>query len=90
MNATHQKEIVEIKTPPQLANRQFNAEAVDKDGNILFCRVTYNHSTRGTWTAILGTPGGLFLPLDRVPNIRTARWVKLTKMGQCVVEDGRE
>jgi len=70
-------------------NRQWNAEAIDTAGNVLFCRVTYNHSTRGTWEAALVKPDGTFERLSRVPNIRTARWPKVTLIGQCVIEDGR-
>lgn len=89
--------ITDPPTPDALKNAHptmwahWNCEAVDASGQQLWTRVTYNHATRGAWEAVLFNPVDSSLTrLKCVPNIRAKRWVNLTRMGECIVQCGRE
>lgn len=64
-------------------------EAQAEDGTQLWTRVTFNHSTRGKWQALLLRPDGKIERLARVPNIKARRWVAWTDYAAEIIAAGR-
>ncbi|MDA1273592.1 MAG: hypothetical protein O2960_06015 [Verrucomicrobia bacterium] len=64
-------------------------EAKDVEGNELWARVIYNHSTRGAWQGLIVHPDGTAERLSRIPNIRAKRWIAWTNYAFDVTDAGR-
>jgi len=96
----HEKQRLALKDAPNvdltaeqsasLGRYTYMHEATRHDGARLYTRVTYNHSTRGTWKAYLVEGDKKPVSLHQIPRIRlTSKHWHLTEYGRLVREEGR-